>query len=84
MKEAWKTGHINRWLASNCFGDYYTRKGLDLKQREMITFCFLVRPGRMRTSAYRSRQGKYESRKRQRIPDKSRFPVSSYIATPEA
>ena len=28
MKEAWKTGHINRWLAENCFGDYYTRKGL--------------------------------------------------------
>ncbi len=20
MKEAWKTGHINRWLAENCFG----------------------------------------------------------------
>ncbi len=24
MKEAWKAGHINRWLAANCFGDYYT------------------------------------------------------------
>ena len=21
MKEAWKAGHINRWLAANCFGD---------------------------------------------------------------
>ena len=42
MKEAWKAGHINRWLADNCFGDYYTRTGLDLKQREMITFCFLA------------------------------------------
>ena len=28
MKEAWKAGHINRWLAENCFGDYYTREGL--------------------------------------------------------
>jgi 4-carboxymuconolactone decarboxylase len=37
--------HINRWLAENCFGDYYTRKGLDLKQREMITFCFLSAQG---------------------------------------
>lgn len=37
--------HINRWLAENCFGDYYTRKGLDLKQREMITFCFLAVQG---------------------------------------
>ena len=45
MREAWKASHINRWLASNCFGDYYTRTGLDLKQREMITFCFLAAQG---------------------------------------
>ena len=45
MKEAWKTSHINRWLASNCFGDYYTRKGLDLAERELITFCFLMAQG---------------------------------------
>ena len=45
MKEAWKAGHINRWLAANCFGDYYTRTGLDPKQREMITFCFLAAQG---------------------------------------
>ena len=44
-KEAWKAGHINRWLAANCFGDYYTRAGLDLKQRELITFCFLAAQG---------------------------------------
>lgn len=45
MNEAWKTSHINRWLASNCFGDYYTRKGLDLAERELITFCFLMAQG---------------------------------------
>lgn len=45
LKEAWKAGHINRWLATNCFGDFYTRTGLDLKQREMITFCFLMAQG---------------------------------------
>ncbi|MBS6397597.1 MAG: carboxymuconolactone decarboxylase family protein [Clostridiales bacterium] len=45
MREAWKAGHINRWLADNCFGDYYTRNGLDLKQREMITFCYLAAQG---------------------------------------
>lgn len=45
MKEAWKQSHINRWLADNCFGDYYTRGGLDYKQREMITFCFLAALG---------------------------------------
>ena len=37
--------HINRWLADNCFGDYYTRKGLDYRQREMITFCFPAAQG---------------------------------------
>ena len=45
MREAWKTNHINRWLAANCFGDYYTRTGLSLAQREMITFCFLSAQG---------------------------------------
>lgn len=49
MRETWKKpsdiAHINRWLASNCFGDYYTRTGLDYKQREMITFCFLAAQG---------------------------------------
>lgn len=39
------TRHINRWLCENCFGDYYTRGGLDYKQREMITFCFLLAQG---------------------------------------
>lgn len=45
MNEAWKASHINRWLASNCFGDYYTRNSLDLAQREMITFCFIMAQG---------------------------------------
>ena len=45
MKEAWKQGHINRWLAANCFGDYYTRSGLTLAEREMITFCFIAAQG---------------------------------------
>lgn len=37
--------HINRWLSGNCFGDYYTRRGLDYREREMITFCFLAAQG---------------------------------------
>lgn len=45
MREAWKAGTVNRWLAANCFGDYYTRTGLDLKARELITFCFLAAQG---------------------------------------
>ena len=45
MKEAWKAGTVNRWLADNCFGDFYTRKGLTLAERELITFCFLAAQG---------------------------------------
>ena len=37
--------HINRWLSANCFGDYYTRHGLDYAQREMVTFCLLAAQG---------------------------------------
>ena len=45
MKGFSKKGHINRWLSGNCFGDYYTRTGLSLAQREMITFCYLAAQG---------------------------------------
>jgi 4-carboxymuconolactone decarboxylase len=50
MAEFYKSGpeesrHINYWLADNCFGDYYTRTGLDHKMREIITFCFLSAQG---------------------------------------
>ncbi len=50
MRDFYQSGeddvkHINYWLADNCFGDYYTRGGLDYKQREMITFCFLSAQG---------------------------------------
>ncbi|MBD5145099.1 MAG: carboxymuconolactone decarboxylase [Ruminococcus sp.] len=50
MRDFWKSGpeesrHINLWLAGNCFGDYYTRKGLDYSERELITFCFLAAQG---------------------------------------
>ena len=50
MRDFWKSGpeesrHINHWLADNCFGDYYTRKGLDYAERELITFCFLYAQG---------------------------------------
>ena len=40
-----ETRHINKWLADNCFGDYYTRNGLTIREREMITLCFLAAQG---------------------------------------
>ena len=45
MQEAWKADPINRWLAANCFGDYDTHAGLDLRLREMIPFYFLLAQG---------------------------------------
>ena len=33
------------YLITNCFGDYYTRNGLDLKTKEMLTLCILVNLG---------------------------------------
>ena len=36
---------INYFLASNCFGDYYTRKGLDLNTHELLTMAILVNLG---------------------------------------
>ena len=37
--------HIQRFLSANCFGDYYTRKGLDIKTRELLTFSLLIALG---------------------------------------
>lgn len=37
--------HIQRYLSADCFGDYYTRGGLDVKTRELLTFSMLVSLG---------------------------------------
>ena len=37
--------HIRRFLSANCFGDYYTRSGLDLNFRELLTFVILASLG---------------------------------------
>jgi 4-carboxymuconolactone decarboxylase len=37
--------HIQDFLAANCFGDYYTRNGLDIKTRELLTFAMLISLG---------------------------------------
>lgn len=34
--------HIQKFLSDNCFGDYYTRKGLSVQTRELITFAILL------------------------------------------
>lgn len=37
--------HIQDYLAANCFGDYYTRTGLDMETREMLTYSMLISMG---------------------------------------
>jgi len=37
--------HIQKYLSANCFGDYYTRKGLNIKTRELLTFAMLISLG---------------------------------------
>jgi 4-carboxymuconolactone decarboxylase len=37
--------HIQRYLSANCFGDNYTRTGLDIPTRELLTFSMLVSLG---------------------------------------
>jgi len=41
-KDEW---HIRDFLSANCFGDYYTRSGLDVRTRELLTFAFLISLG---------------------------------------
>lgn len=45
MENFWRQSDINYMLAANCFGDYYTRKGLSNKDRELITFCYIAAQG---------------------------------------
>ena len=37
--------HIQRFLSANCFGDHYTRAGVDVPTRELLTFAMLVSLG---------------------------------------
>ena len=37
--------HFQRYLSANCFGDYLTRAGLDVRTRELLTFSMLVALG---------------------------------------
>jgi len=37
--------HIQKFLSANCFGDYYTRNGLDIKTRELLTYSMLISMG---------------------------------------
>ncbi|MGA7203248.1 MAG: carboxymuconolactone decarboxylase family protein [Specibacter sp.] len=38
-------GHIQLFLSANCFGDHYTRTGIEVPTRELLTFAMLVSLG---------------------------------------
>ena len=37
--------HIRNYLSAMCFGDFYTREGLDMKTRELLTFIMIISLG---------------------------------------
>lgn len=37
--------HIQDYLSDYCFGDFYTRSGINLQTRELLTFCILCTLG---------------------------------------
>jgi 4-carboxymuconolactone decarboxylase len=37
--------HVQQFLSANCFGDYYTRGGIDVRTRELLTFAMLAALG---------------------------------------
>lgn len=37
--------HIQNYLSAMCFGDFYTREGLDMKTRELLTFIMIISLG---------------------------------------
>jgi len=37
--------HIQNYLSEHCFGDFYTRKGLNMKTRELLTFVMIATLG---------------------------------------
>jgi len=36
---------VQRYLSANCFGDHLTRTGIDLPERELLTFAMLAALG---------------------------------------
>ena len=43
--------HIREYLSSMCFGDFYTREGLDMKTRELLTFIMIISLGGQESQA---------------------------------
>jgi alkylhydroperoxidase/carboxymuconolactone decarboxylase family protein YurZ len=53
--------HIQYYLSGNCFGDHFTRAGIDLRTRELLTFSTGF-ARRLRTSSEGARVGQPQHR----------------------
>lgn len=49
--------HIQRLLSANCFGDYYTREGVEIRVRELITLSILIALGGVESQVKGHMQG---------------------------
>ena len=62
--------HIQHFLSANCFGDYYTRAGLDLQFRELVTLSILIAldPDRSRRDGHTGQRPRSSQHKRREWP----------------
>ena len=56
--------HIQKYLSANCFGDYLTRTGIDIRARELLTFSMLLSLGGCEPQLKRTHSRQYERWKR--------------------
>jgi 4-carboxymuconolactone decarboxylase len=59
---------IQTFLSANCFGDYQTRSGLELKTRELLTFAILLSLGGCEPQFEGPHPGQRECWERQGVP----------------
>ena len=62
--------HIQRYLSANCFGDNYTRTGVDIPTRELLTFSMLVSLGGCDPQVKRPCRRQPQRRQRPRAADR--------------
>lgn len=84
MVDYHKISDIHRFLAINCFGDYYTRKGLPYKTRELITFCFLASLGACEDQLYAHTQANFMQGNDKEFLIKVVYQLVPYIGYPRS
>lgn len=76
------TQHIFKFLSSNCFGDYYTRNGLSLRLRELLTFVFIASLGGCENQLKAHTQGNLNMKNDRQILIATLTAICPYIGYP--